>query len=223
MMDLYHGSEKIVRVPAFGVGNVHNDYGLGFYCTQDVGLAKEWACSDENSGFANHYLLNDTGLTCLDLNGSDYNILNWLAVLLENRRFDLSTPIAARAKKYLLENFLPSYKGFDLIKGYRADDSYFAFSRAFLSNTITLEQLRRAMALGNLGEQVVLKSPQAFEAISFVEAIAADSLLYYGRKLNRERTARNEFRAILSEAPSGSEIYISTIVNEKWTNGDTRL
>ena len=57
----------------------------------------------------------------------------------ENRTFDLSTPLSVQGKKYLLDNFLPDYKGYDIITGYRADDSYFSFSKAFLANGITLE------------------------------------------------------------------------------------
>ena len=210
-------------MPKYGVGNSRNDYGLGFYCTQDVELAKEWACSDAGDGFANRYRLDDSGLTCLDLNGPGYNILNWLAVLLENRRFDLSTPIAVRAKQYLLDNFLPSYKTYDSLKGYRADDSYFAFSRAFLANTITLSQLKRAMVLGGLGEQVVIRSREAFDRISFVEAIAADASVYYPRRISRERRARTGFQAICSEQQPEQGIFVSTIINEKWTNGDARI
>lgn len=223
MTDLFHGSERIIRMPKYGVGNSRNDYGLGFYCTQDVELAKEWACSDAGGGFANCYSLDDSGLTCLDLNGPGYNILNWLAVLLENRRFDLSSPIAVRAKQYLLDHFLPSYKTYDLLRGYRADDSYFAFSRAFLANTITLSQLKRAMVLGGLGEQVVIRSRGAFDRISFVEAIAAEASVYYPRRISRERQARAGFQAICGELQPEQGIFVSTIINEKWTNGDARI
>ncbi len=33
---LYHGSKKIIEKSIYGVGNKRNDYGLGFYCTQDL-------------------------------------------------------------------------------------------------------------------------------------------------------------------------------------------
>ena len=171
MDTLYHGSNQIIRIPTYGKGNPQNDYGLGFYCTLEPELAKEWACAEDDDGFANKYMLETEGLTCLHLNGGGYHILNWLAILLENRRFDLSSPVSIRARQYILDTFLPDYKEYDLIEGYRADDSYFSFSRAFLANGITLEQLRRAMRLGKLGEQVVLRTPAAFEALSFIEVI----------------------------------------------------
>ena len=84
---IYHGSPKIIEKPVFGAGNPNNDYGLGFYCTETDELAKEWACSVETDGYANKYTLNMKDLSVLSLTGGDFNILNWLFVLLENRKF----------------------------------------------------------------------------------------------------------------------------------------
>ena len=223
METLYHGSKQIIQRPVYGKGNPGNDYGLGFYCTREPELAKEWACSEDDDGFANRYQLDMEGLRCLHLNSDGYHILNWLAILLENRRFDLSSPVSARARQYILDTFLPDYKSYDLIEGYRADDSYFSFSRAFLANGITLEQLRRAMQLGKLGEQVALRTPIAFDAISFVDAIPVDASIYHVRRLSRDRNAREDFIKMQANAPEGEEIYVSTIINEKWNNDDPRL
>lgn len=223
MLELFHGSERIVRRPVFGAGNPRNDYGLGFYCTRELELAKEWARAEEDDGFANQYRLETDGLTCLQLNGGGYHILNWLAILLENRIFDLSSPVSARARQYILDTFLPDYKHYDLIEGYRADDSYFSFSRAFLSNTITLGQLRKAMHLGKLGEQIVLRSPRAFDAITFVQAIPVEASVYHTRRIARDRNAREGFFEMLAGSAAEDDIYVSTIMNEKWTYDDPRL
>lgn len=144
---VYHGSPKIIESPAFGVGNPNNDYGLGFYCTESMELAKEWACSNDSDGFANQYKLNLTELSVLSLTGGSYHILNWLFVLLENRKFRIGSEIAKQAQAYIFENFTVDYEHYDIIKGYRADDSYFAFASAFLNNTISLQQLEQAMVL----------------------------------------------------------------------------
>ena len=40
---LYHGSPNRVIVPKFGFGEDRHDYGRGFYLTEDLELAKEWA------------------------------------------------------------------------------------------------------------------------------------------------------------------------------------
>ena len=162
-------------------------------------------------------------MSCLHLNGGGYHILNWLAILLENRIFDLSSPVSARARQYILDTFLPDYKHYDLIEGYRADDSYFSFSRAFLSNTITLGQLRKAMHLGKLGEQIVLRSPRAFDAITFVQAIPVEASVYHTRRIARDRNAREGFYEMLAGSAAEDDIYVSTIMNEKWTYDDPRL
>ncbi len=90
-----------------------------------------------------------------------------MAVLVAHRLFSIRTPIARRAKQYLTERFGINVNAYDLIIGYRADDSYFDFAEAFLNNAITVEQLSRAMRLGKLGEQIVLKSQFAFSKIKY--------------------------------------------------------
>ena len=124
---LYHGSEQLVETPTFGLGKKNNDFGLGFYCTESEELAKEWAVSSLRNGFANRYSLDTEYLKILNLNSPDYTILNWIAVLVEHRLFSIKTPAAQRAKRYLIDNFSVNVNAYDLIIGYRADDSYFDY------------------------------------------------------------------------------------------------
>ena len=85
-MIVYHGSKDIIEKPEFGKGNVRNDYGLGFYCTESINLAKEWACSNnETNGYANKYELDLNEYNVLDLRKNEYSILNWIAILLKFR------------------------------------------------------------------------------------------------------------------------------------------
>ena len=220
---LYHGSTKVIEKPALGFGNPKNDYGLGFYCTENLELAKEWASTERGDGFANSYEIDLDGLNTLHLNKRPYHILNWLSVLLKNRTFVLSQGLPAEAKAYLLENFLPDYESYDLIIGYRADDSYFSFANAFLNNTISLEQLRKAMFLGKLGEQVVLKSEKAFSRLSFRGSIPVDSSQYYPRRQARDRQAREDFQNEKLMASPVDAVYMIDILRQQWTNEDPRL
>ena len=121
-MRLYHGSINMIEEPEFGVGNSKNDYGQGFYCTEHIELAKEWACAENRDGFANEYELETDGLSIMNLSDARYHILNWLAILLENRTFVIERGLALTAKDYILSEFLPEYKNADVIRGYRADD-----------------------------------------------------------------------------------------------------
>ena len=222
-LTIYHGSSKIIESPDFGTGNPHNDYGLGFYCTESMELAKEWASSTETDGFANQYQLNLTGLSTLSLTSGDYHILNWLSVLLENRRFRIDGAIAQQAKAYISENFSVDYKQYDIIRGYRADDSYFSFANAFLNNTISVTQLEKAMVLGKLGEQIVLISQKAFASIEFVNAIPAPNEIYLPKKLARDTAARKDFQQEKARGSILTEKYILDIMREGWKNDDERL
>lgn len=48
---------------------------------------------------------------------------------------------------YCRDNFLIDVSEYDVIIGYRADDSYFTFAKSFVSNGISLQQLQLAMRL----------------------------------------------------------------------------
>ena len=219
---LYHGSSKIIQSPKFGEGKIYNDYGQGFYCTEYLELAKEWACTYNIQGYANKYELNLEGLKVINLSSKEYTVLNWLAILMENRIVNLSNPIQKRAKEYLLNNFLPNYKDYDVIIGYRADDAYFLFARAFISNEISLSQLSLAMKLGKLGMQYCLKSRKAFNQLKFVDYLVADNIVYYNKKKKRDDNARNEYLKELENSDLNG-LYMRDIIREGIKNDDKRL
>ncbi len=207
---IYHGSKQIIEVPTFGLGRKNNDFGLGFYCTENKDLAKEWAVSSLNNGFVNQYTLDTEHLNILNMNTPNYTILNWIAVLVEHRLFSIKTPVARRAKQYLIENFGINVNAYDLITGYRADDSYFDYAEAFLNNAITVEQLARAMQLGKLGEQIVMKSKYAFSKIKFIDFEVAEKEKYYVLRKARDYDANRMYLNILEEENDG--LYIQDII-----------
>ena len=222
-MIIYHGSTNIIATPVFGHGKPYNDYGLGFYCTENLELAKEWACAVGSDGFANKYELDTDGLSILYLNGKQYHILNWMSVLLENRTFNISEGISSRAKQYILEHFLPGYKKYDVIIGYRADDSYFSYASDFVENTLSLEDLNTAMKLGKLGEQVVLITKKAFDSLTFVEAVPASGEEYFQKYKERDSKARSEYRDLKKDSNPEEGTYVMDIIRQKWENNDARL
>ncbi len=219
-MDIYHGSDHIIEQPVYGEGKPYNDYGLGFYCTEHAELAQEWACSANNDGYANHYQLDCDGLSVLNLNAPEYNILNWLAILLENRKFNVAGGLPQRARTYLLENFNVGYKEYDVIVGYRANDSYFSYAGDFVNGALSLSDLSEAMRLGKLGEQVVLKSEKAFEALTFVEAIRAPRQKYFAKYKSRDEEARDKYRNIADKPWAENETYIIDIIRNNLKNGN---
>ena len=221
IITLFHGSEKVVEEPTFGLGKKTNDFGLGFYCTETEGLAKEWAVSSLRDGFCNHYTLDTEYMNILNLNSPDYSILNWIAVLIEHRVFAIKTPIAQRAKRYLIDNFGINVNAYDLITGYRADDSYFDYAETFLNNGISVEQLARAMKLGKLGEQIVLKSKFAFSRIQFKGFDVAEKEEFYVLRKARDDEANRLYLDMLEEENDG--LYIQDIIRGGITNDDPRI
>lgn len=219
---LYHGSPNIVENPAYGKGKRYNDYGRGFYCTEQLELAKEWACTEDIDGYANKYVIETEGLRILNLSSDEYTILHWLALLMAHRQLRLSTPVMRRGAAWLQEHFLVDVEAYDAIIGYRADDSYFSFARAFVNNEISLKQLSHAMKLGKLGEQFVLKTQKAFDAIRFESYEMADNKIYYARRKARDDEARATYLLEL-ETEDIDGIYMRDIIREEMKADDTRL
>jgi hypothetical protein len=223
-MRIYHGSKERIEKPEYGKGKTYNDYGLGFYCTENIEMAKEWSCGEDHDGYANIYEIDTTGLKILNLNADNFTILHWLTVLLKNRSFRLTNQIAKDAKEYLLEHFSIDISSYDVIIGYRADDSYFSFAEDFLNNAISVKKLEKAMRLGNLGEQFVLISPLAFERIQFIDAEKAPRSKYYVLKSNRDKAARFEYLNSNRKHSYGQdELYMLDIMRQGVKPNDSRL
>lgn len=101
---LYHGSTEKVIVPQYGFGEDKHDYGKGFYLTEKIELAKEWAVCrpNETNGWVHKFELDTTDLEVLDF--QQYNVLPWLAELMKHRD-------AADTKRYkvLSQKFIAKY------------------------------------------------------------------------------------------------------------------
>lgn len=220
---IYHGSSEIIEKPEFGYGKPYNDYGLGFYCTEQIDMAREWGVSKEKDGIANCYEIDCSGLEILNLNDEKYCILHWLSILLENREFEVSSALAAEAKEYILKNFKIEYEEYDAIVGYHADDSYFSFAQDFINGAISYRQLNRAMHLGKLGQQFVLKSKKAFQQIEFTGYESAASKEWYRKKMLRDRSGRREYFDVERNKRQKGDLYIIQIMDEEMKSDDLCL
>jgi len=223
-LTIYHGSQQIVQVPQYGIGKTYNDYGQGFYCTENIELAKEWACPIKNNGYSNQYKLDLDGLNVMHLTQGRFNILNWLAILLKNRVFDINSTVGNTVRNYLLTHFLPDTNNVDVMIGYRADDSYFSFAEDFVNNTISLRDLSVAMQLGTFGKQIVLLSPKTFEQIKFVKFEVADYREYYFKRSQRDQNARADYKSRKKDLVTlKQDIFALDIIREDLKHDDPRL
>ena len=212
MKNLYHGSELEIQFPKFGVGRKDCDYGSGFYMCDTFVSAAMWASKNAKGGFVNRYKINLSSLKVLRLNHqTEEDIMIWLSLLCANR-IDEETLLNNKEQiDFIIDNYLPDLSNVDMIVGYRADDSYYQYTRAFLNNELPIELLKEAMMLGKLGLQYVLISKKAFSSIKFVESKQVEHNDQY-REL--EIKADVEFNSLLSKRKI-EQRYLRDIIREK--------
>ena len=195
---LYHGSPNRVIVPKFGFGEDRHDYGRGFYLTENLELAKEWAVCrpDETNGWVHKYELEMEGLNILDF--QKYDVLSWLAELMKHR-----DAADSRRYKMMAQKFIEKYGidtcGYDVITGWRANASYFYIAKEFVRDNSDIEILEELLSLGGLGIQFCIKSERAFAQLSEVEQdiMSVDYSEFNDRYNERDIDARNKMRALV--------------------------
>lgn len=210
---LYHGSPDKVIVPQYGFGEEKHDYGKGFYLTEDIELAKEWAVCrpEETNGWVHKYELDTTELKILDL--QQHDILAWLAELMKHRKADDS-----RRYKILSEKFIAKYgldtTGYDIIKGWRANASYFYIAKEFVRDNIDMEILEELLSLGGLGIQYCLKSEKAFTRLNEVKdgLICVDYKEFNDRYNERDANARRNMRRLVDSDANKVTNVFSTLI-----------
>ena len=195
---LYHASLNEIIVPQYGYGEERHDYGKGFYLTESIELAKEWAVCrpDRPNGWVHQYTLDATELKILDF--QQYDVLAWLAELMKHRDADDS-----RRYKVLSEKFIAKYgvatNDCDVIKGWRANASYFYIAKEFVRDNIDLEILPELLSLGGLGIQYCIKSERAYSKLQEVEEklLPVDYKEYSQKYNERDITARRKMRELV--------------------------
>ena len=195
---LYHGSPNKIVVPEYGFGEGKHDYGKGFYLTENIELAKEWAVCrpDETNGWVHKYELDTTDLKILDF--QEYNILSWLAELMKHRDASDSKRYKVLAKKFIEVYGLDSNE-YDVIKGWRANASYFYIAKEFVRDNVDVEIIEDLLSLGGLGIQYCIKSELAYSKLIEID----DGLLCidydeFNEKYNeRDITARKKMRELI--------------------------
>lgn len=206
---LYHGTSDKIVMPVFGGGNDKHDYGRGFYLTENIELAKEWAVCRPNdtNGWVHQFELDCAGLKILDF--QEENLLGWLAELMKHRD-------AADSRRYrmLSARFIEKYgidtSGYDVVKGWRADASYFYIAKEFVRDNIDVDILEELLSLGGLGIQYCVKSERAYAQLKEIEngLTAVDYAEFNDRYNQRDIVARRNMRALVdSDANKVTKVF----------------
>ena len=188
-MRIYHGSKKIVTMPFSDHKNVIRDFGDGFYATENEELVRDWAAPDVNGGFVNIYELETEDLNIIDLSSSRYSVLNWLALILKERRIVFDSAECRRNAESLIRRYLPEISAADIIKGSRADDANLIYCKAFIEEKIEKDELSGLIEKAGLGEQLVLRTEKALNSLEYISSEAVDGMFYYSGRLMKEKQA----------------------------------
>lgn len=195
---LYHGSPNKVIEPKYGFGNDKHDYGDGFYLTENIELAKEWAVCrpNETSGWVHQFELDITDLKVLDF--TEYNVLSWLAELMKHREASDSKRYKVLSKKFI-EKYGIDTSSYDVIKGWRANASYFYIAKEFVRDNIDIEILEELLSLGGLGIQYCIKTERAYEKLLEVyDGLLKVDYNEFNEKYNeRDVNARKKMRELV--------------------------
>lgn len=213
---LYHGTPNKVVTPTYGLGDDKHDYGRGFYLTEEFELAKEWAVCrpEEHNGWVHKYELEADKLKILDF--QELNVLAWLAELMKHRD-------AADSKRYhmLAARFIERYgvdtSEYDVIKGWRANASYFYIAREFVRDNIDIDILEELLSLGDLGIQYCIKTKSAYSKLKEIsEELSVVEYEDFNEKYNqRDAMARKNMRELVdSDANKVTKVF-STLFEGK--------
>ena len=213
VITLYHGSPNKVVIPQYGCGDDKHDYGRGFCLTDDIELAKEWAVCrpDEKNGWVHKYELECDELKILDF--KEYDVLAWLAELMKHRD-------AADSKRYrmLAEKFIAKYgkdtDEYDVIKGWRADASYFYIAKEFVRDNIDIDILEELLLLGELETQYCVKSERAYSRLHEItgELLSVEYAEFNDRYNKRDVEARKNMRDLVNSDANTVTNVFSTLL-----------
>lgn len=212
---LFHGTPDKVVVPTYGKGQDKHDYGKGFYLTDSLDLAKEWAVCrpNETNGYVHKYEL-DVGELKI-LNFQEKGVLAWLAELMKHRD-------AADSKRYhmLANKFIDKYgidtDEYDVIMGWRANASYFYIAKEFVRDNIDLDILEELLSLGGLGIQYCIKSELAYSKLHEVEdELQVVDYAEFNEKYNkRDIASRQRMRELVDSDANRVTKVFSTLFEE---------
>ena len=210
---LYHGTSDKIISPTYGLGNEKHDYGKGFYLTESIELAKEWAVCKPNdtNGWVHKFILDTEGLKILDF--QEKNVLAWLAELMKHRDASDSKRYHVLARKFIDKYGVDSSR-YDVIKGWRANASYFYIAKEFVRDNVDLDILEELLSLGGLGIQYCIKSELAYSKLTEIHKdLSSVDYVEFNEKYNlRDYNARTKMRDLINSDLNKVEKVFSTLL-----------
>ena len=140
-----------------------------------------------------------------------------VSVLMKHRRGRKIRGAARERCDKMIELFGVDVSNYDIVRGFRANDSYFQFTADFVTDTISLDTLTKSISAGKLGCQGCVKSERAYrQLVTRAEPLAiadTDFAVYHNRYVAKDSAARALANAYADELQSGK--LLSDILRER--------
>ena len=147
------------------------------------------------------------------MNLEENGILPWIAELMKHRDADSSKRYRILAKRFI-EKYGVDTENYDVIKGWRANASYFYITKAFVRDEVDLDILEELFRLGDLGIQYCVKSEAAFlklkeDAAGLMEVDYNEFNQHY---IDRDIRARVKMKELIDSDRNKVEKVFSTLI-----------
>lgn len=149
----------------------------------------------------------------LDFQGR--GVLAWLAELVKHRDAADSKRYRMLAKKFI-EKYGVNTEEYDVIKGWRANASYFYIAKEFVRDNIDMDVLEELLSLGGLGIQYCIKTELAYSKLQEIEG-SLQTVFYaeFNEKYNqRDISARQKMRELINSDANKVTKVFSTLFEE---------
>lgn len=145
----------------------------------------------------------------------DKGVLAWLTELMKHRDAADSKRYHMLAKKFI-EKYGVDTKEYDVIRGWRANASYFYIAKEFVRDNIDMDILEELLSLGGLGIQYCIKSKLAYSKLYELEDdLMAVQYAEFNEKYNqRDITTRQKMRELVDSYANHVTKVFSTLFKE---------
>lgn len=147
-MNIFHGSNQIVKVPQILVQGFYKDFGYGFYCTKLKKQAVRWAVTKRNPHIVNEYEYTDDNK--LKIKSFETLTDEWLDFIADCRS----------GKEH----------NFDIVEGPMADDTIWDYVEDFLNGDISRTAFWELAKFKQPTNQIVFCSEEALKCLKFVRS-----------------------------------------------------
>ena len=156
------------------------------------------------------FLLIRPSLRCLSIDAAE-DILSWMAILMrhrpgtDSRRWDL-------IQQRFIEKYYIDVDAYDVVFGYRANDSYLAIAKQFARGEIGVGILVRLLKLGSFGIQVCVKSRLAYTRLRYLETSGVNYEQYHAQFISRDEDSRRSMRELINSPENDLSQTIESII-----------